>query len=363
MEVTAATAIAAARGRAAACGSRKQCACRRAEHHLQSSVQRRPRRSAAAPEAIPTSSARKSGCGQWNRFVVGGAGREALPSDHQRQVERRHRTREGRADAAAIRSPVRVRIAPADCTARSGASTMRVMFPTRGPSSSAADAARGWGATRRHCRSSARRCSRVARRRRAVEDVVVVARPGQELPPLPPDVRIVRDEVEDRGSLGGLAPGSASRAVLCWRAAATRRSSLVPVDHLFERLGDGRCDRRRPAARARCSSTARRSRRGRRLLARSPPPGVPPRRGPVGAHRRRRLRAVDPNCGRSSAATRRRTTSRSGAGPWCGSSSTTCTAARRHGVDRSGASTVGGRPRAASRMPSLVPGVIRDDQT
>ncbi len=37
--------------------------------------------------------------------------------------------------------------------------------------------------------------------------VVVVAAPGQDVPPLPPEFEIVRDEVEDRGPLGGLAAG------------------------------------------------------------------------------------------------------------------------------------------------------------
>lgn len=44
----------------------------------------------------------------------------------------------------------------------------------------------------------------------AVDAVVVVAAPGQDVPPLPSDVRIVRDEVEGRGPLGGLAAGLAA---------------------------------------------------------------------------------------------------------------------------------------------------------
>ena len=44
----------------------------------------------------------------------------------------------------------------------------------------------------------------------AVERVVVVAAPGQDVPPLPADVRVVRDEVEGRGPLGGLAAGLAA---------------------------------------------------------------------------------------------------------------------------------------------------------
>ncbi len=44
----------------------------------------------------------------------------------------------------------------------------------------------------------------------AVGPVVVVAAPGQEVPPLPANVRIVRDEVEGRGPLGGLVAGLAA---------------------------------------------------------------------------------------------------------------------------------------------------------
>ncbi len=39
------------------------------------------------------------------------------------------------------------------------------------------------------------------------EDVVVVARPEQVLPPLPEGVRVVHDERPEQGPLGGLAPG------------------------------------------------------------------------------------------------------------------------------------------------------------
>jgi molybdopterin-guanine dinucleotide biosynthesis protein A len=39
------------------------------------------------------------------------------------------------------------------------------------------------------------------------EDVIVVARPEQDLPPLPAGVRVVRDERPEQGPLGGLAPG------------------------------------------------------------------------------------------------------------------------------------------------------------
>ena len=46
--------------------------------------------------------------------------------------------------------------------------------------------------------------------REAVDSVVVVAAPGQDVPPLPADVRVVRDDVEGKGPLGGLAAGLAA---------------------------------------------------------------------------------------------------------------------------------------------------------
>jgi molybdopterin-guanine dinucleotide biosynthesis protein A len=46
--------------------------------------------------------------------------------------------------------------------------------------------------------------------REVVDPVVVVAAPGQDVPDLPPDVHIVRDEVEGKGPLGGLAAGLAA---------------------------------------------------------------------------------------------------------------------------------------------------------
>jgi molybdopterin-guanine dinucleotide biosynthesis protein A len=42
---------------------------------------------------------------------------------------------------------------------------------------------------------------------RACAPVVVVAAPGQDVPPLPPDVAIARDPVEGRGPLQGIAAG------------------------------------------------------------------------------------------------------------------------------------------------------------
>lgn len=46
--------------------------------------------------------------------------------------------------------------------------------------------------------------------REAAGPVVVVAAPGQDVPPLLADVRVVRDEVEGRGPLAGLAAGLAA---------------------------------------------------------------------------------------------------------------------------------------------------------
>src|SRR5436309_3285066 len=76
----------------------------------------------------------------------------------------------------------------------------------------------------------------------AVGPVVVVAAPGQEVPPLPAGVEVARDEEEGRGPLQGLAAG---RAALRCRADATFLAScdapfLQPacVRRLVELLGD-----------------------------------------------------------------------------------------------------------------------------
>ena len=45
---------------------------------------------------------------------------------------------------------------------------------------------------------------------KVVDPVVVVAAPGQVVPELPSEVRIVRDEIEGKGPLGGLAAGLAA---------------------------------------------------------------------------------------------------------------------------------------------------------
>lgn len=73
----------------------------------------------------------------------------------------------------------------------------------------------------------------------AVADIVVVARPGQELPELPPRVRVAFDDVEDQGPLGGLGPGlRASRADAVFATACDAPFlSLALIALLFERLG------------------------------------------------------------------------------------------------------------------------------
>jgi molybdopterin-guanine dinucleotide biosynthesis protein A len=73
----------------------------------------------------------------------------------------------------------------------------------------------------------------------ATGDVVVAARPGQDLPPLPKDVRVVRDDVPDSGPLAGLVPGlRASRADIVF-ATGCDAPLLVPavIGVLFDRLG------------------------------------------------------------------------------------------------------------------------------
>jgi molybdopterin-guanine dinucleotide biosynthesis protein A len=60
-----------------------------------------------------------------------------------------------------------------------------------------------------------------------VAPVVVVAAPEQEVPPLPPGVGVVRDEVEGRGPLAGLAAGL--RALAGQADAAYLSSCDVPL--------------------------------------------------------------------------------------------------------------------------------------
>jgi molybdopterin-guanine dinucleotide biosynthesis protein A len=76
----------------------------------------------------------------------------------------------------------------------------------------------------------------------AVQPVVVVAAPDQELPPLPPGIEVVRDEEKGRGPLQGMAAGFAA---LMGKAAAAYVSSCdVPflqpafIRRLAALLGD-----------------------------------------------------------------------------------------------------------------------------
>jgi molybdopterin-guanine dinucleotide biosynthesis protein A len=72
-----------------------------------------------------------------------------------------------------------------------------------------------------------------------VDEVVVVARPGQELPRLPRGVRVAFDEVIDRGPLGGLVPGLAAISTDRAFATACDVPFLSPrvLELLFARLG------------------------------------------------------------------------------------------------------------------------------
>src|SRR5262245_15870176 len=78
--------------------------------------------------------------------------------------------------------------------------------------------------------------------RETVAPVVIVAAPGQDVPPVPPEVRVVRDEREGRGPLQGLAAGL--DALQGHAEAAYLSSCDVPflrpafVRRLIELLGD-----------------------------------------------------------------------------------------------------------------------------
>jgi len=80
--------------------------------------------------------------------------------------------------------------------------------------------------------------------REVVSPIVVVAAPEQDIPPLPDEVRIVRDEERGRGPLQGLAAGLA--AIAGTADAAYLTSCDVPflqpafVRRLIERLGENR---------------------------------------------------------------------------------------------------------------------------
>jgi molybdopterin-guanine dinucleotide biosynthesis protein A len=74
------------------------------------------------------------------------------------------------------------------------------------------------------------------------ESLVVVAAPGQEIPTLPDSIRVVRDEVSDRGPLQGLAAGLAAlpNEVELAYATATDVPFLQPawVIRLAELIGE-----------------------------------------------------------------------------------------------------------------------------
>lgn len=78
----------------------------------------------------------------------------------------------------------------------------------------------------------------VWRLRDVVDDVVVVARPGQELPALEGDVRLARDEAPDRGPLMGLLAGLETTEADAAFATAVDAPFLQPavMDLLFDRL-------------------------------------------------------------------------------------------------------------------------------
>ncbi|MBX6314680.1 MAG: molybdenum cofactor guanylyltransferase [Isosphaeraceae bacterium] len=76
----------------------------------------------------------------------------------------------------------------------------------------------------------------------AASPIVVVAAPGQDLPPLPPDVSIVRDPISGRGPLQGLAAGLAALpgSVELAYASATDVPFLEPawIERLCALIGD-----------------------------------------------------------------------------------------------------------------------------
>lgn len=76
----------------------------------------------------------------------------------------------------------------------------------------------------------------------AAEPIVVVAAPGQECPPLPSSVRIVRDPIAGRGPLQGLAAGLAAlpRTTATAFVTATDAPFVQPalIARLNELLGD-----------------------------------------------------------------------------------------------------------------------------
>ena len=75
-----------------------------------------------------------------------------------------------------------------------------------------------------------------------VDPIVVVGAPGQQLPPLPPDVAVTSDEVADRGPLQGLGAGLSALEGRCQAAYACSCDAplLKPafVARMIELLGD-----------------------------------------------------------------------------------------------------------------------------
>jgi len=73
-----------------------------------------------------------------------------------------------------------------------------------------------------------------------VEEIVVVAHAGQDLPALPADVRVVHDEVEDQGPLGGLQAGLRQATAEALYTTGCDVPFLQPalVELLFGQLGE-----------------------------------------------------------------------------------------------------------------------------
>lgn len=72
-----------------------------------------------------------------------------------------------------------------------------------------------------------------------VDEVLVVAHAGQALPPLPRDVRVVHDEIEDQGPLGGLQAGLRQATADILYVTGCDAPFLQPalVEVLFDALG------------------------------------------------------------------------------------------------------------------------------
>ena len=72
-----------------------------------------------------------------------------------------------------------------------------------------------------------------------VDEVIVVAHRGQDVPALPADVRVVHDELEDQGPLGGLQAGlrQARSDALYTTGCDVPFVQPALVELLFERLG------------------------------------------------------------------------------------------------------------------------------